>query len=62
MNLRALAGILVPAFSAGVPPLGDGVNSNDIPNLDHFPFNAPPFAGFLHSQQNGTNGRGTPTN
>ena len=62
IGLRALAGILLPAFSAGVPPLGDGVNSNDIPNLDHFPFNAPPHAGFLHSQENGTNGRGTPTN
>ena len=61
IGLRALAGILVPGFT-NAPPLGDGVNENDIPNLDRFPFNAPPHAGFLHSQENGTNGQGTPTN
>ena len=60
IGLRALAGVLVPGFT-NVPPLGDGVNSNDVPTLDHFPFHAPPHAGFLHSQENGTNGRGTPT-
>ncbi|MBV9400384.1 MAG: DUF4331 domain-containing protein [Bryobacterales bacterium] len=60
IGLRALAGVLVPGFS-NVPPLGDGVNSNDIPNLDHFPFNAAPHAGFSHSQQDGTNGRGKDT-
>ena len=39
IGLRALAGVLVPGFT-NAPPLGDGVNSNDVPNLDHFPFNA----------------------
>ena len=58
IGLRALAGVLVPGFS-NAPPLGDGVNENDVPTLDHFPFHAPPHAGYLHSQQNGTNGRGT---
>lgn len=60
IGLRALAGVLVPGFQ-NAPPLGDGVNANDVPTLDHFPFHAPPHAGYLHSQQNGTNGRGTVT-
>jgi hypothetical protein len=60
IGFRALAGILVPGF-ANAPPLGDGVNSNDVPNLDYFPFNAPPHAGYSHSQENGTNGRGMVT-
>jgi len=60
IGLRALAGVLVPGFQ-NVPPLGDGVNENDIPTLDHFPFHAPPHAGYLHSQENGTNGRGMVT-
>lgn len=58
IGLRALAGVLVPGFS-NAPPLGDGVNQNDVPTLDHFPFHAPPHAGYLHSQENGTNGKGT---
>ncbi len=58
IGLRALAGVLVPGFS-NTPPLGDGVNENDVPTLDHFPFHAPPHAGYLHGQQNGTNGKGT---
>lgn len=61
IGLRAAAGILVPGFT-NQPPLGDGVNSNDVPTLDHFPFHAPPHAGWLHSQENGTNGRGMSTN
>jgi Domain of unknown function (DUF4331) len=61
IGFRALAGVLVPGFT-NAPPLGDGVNSNDVPLLDHFPFHAPPHAGFAHSQINGTNGRGTNTN
>jgi hypothetical protein len=60
IGFRALAGVLVPGFT-NAPPLGDGVNSNDVPLLDHFPFHAAPHAGFAHSQINGTNGRGTPT-
>ncbi len=63
IGFRAVAGVLVPGF--GIAPnnqLGDGVNSNDVPLLNRFPFHAAPHAGFLHSQQNGTNGRGTPTN
>jgi len=60
IGFRALAGVLVPGFT-NAPPLGDGVNSNDVPLMDHFPFHAPPHAGFSHSQINGTNGRGTPT-
>jgi hypothetical protein len=58
IGLRALAGVLVPGFT-NAPPLGDGVNENDVPTLDHFPFHAPPHAGYLHSQENGTNGKGT---
>lgn len=60
IGLRALAGILVPGFS-NAPPLGDGVNENDVPTMAVFPFHAPPHAGYLHSQENGTNGKGTPT-
>jgi len=60
IGFRALAGVLVPGFT-NAPPLGDGVNSNDVPNLNRFPFNAPPHAGYLHSQENGTNGNGTVT-
>ncbi len=61
IGFRALAGVLVPGFT-NAPPLGDGVNSNDVPLLDHFPFHAPPHAGFQHSQIDGTNMRGTNTN
>jgi hypothetical protein len=60
IGLRALAGILVPGYT-NAPPLGDGVNSNDVPTQAVFPFHAAPHAGYLHSQQNGTNGHGTPT-
>jgi hypothetical protein len=60
IGLRALAGILVPGYT-NAPPLGDGVNSNDVPTQAVFPFHAAPHAGYLHSQQNGTNGRGTVT-
>ena len=62
IGLRAAAGVLATGFG-GAPnnQLGDGVNSNDLPYLDRFPFHAPPHAGFLHSGQEGTNGRGTPT-
>ncbi len=60
IGLRAAAGVLVPGFTTQ-PPLGDGVNSNDIPTLDHFPFHAPPHAGYRHSQIDGTNGRGMKT-
>ncbi len=61
IGLRAIAGAVVPNFPAP-PPLGDGVNSNDVPTLDRFPFHAAPHAGFSHSQQNGTNSKGTNTN
>jgi hypothetical protein len=60
VGFRALAGVLVTGFQ-NAPPLGDGVNANDVPNLNRFPFHAPPHAGYLHSQENGTNGNGTPT-
>ena len=62
IGFRAVAGVLVPGFG-GAPnnQLGDGVNSNDVPYLDRFPFHAPPHAGFSHSQQDGTNGRGKST-
>ena len=60
IGFRALAGVLVPGFT-DAPPLGDGVNQNDVPTLDHFPFHAPPHAGYLHSQEEGTNGNGIPT-
>ncbi len=60
IGFRALAGILVPGFT-NAPPLGDGVNSNDVPTQAVFPFHAAPHAGYLHSQTNGTNGRGTVT-
>jgi hypothetical protein len=61
IGLRALAGVLVPGFT-NAPPLGDGVNSNDVPLLDHFPFHPAPHAGYRHSQIDGTNGRGMNTN
>jgi hypothetical protein len=60
IGFRALAGILVAGYT-NAPALGDGVNSNDVPTLDHFPFHAPPHAGYLHSQENGTNGQGMVT-
>jgi hypothetical protein len=60
IGLRALAGVLVPGFS-NAPPLGDGANSNDVPTLDRFPFHAAPHNGYLHSQANGTNGKGMAT-
>lgn len=60
IGFRALAGVLVPGFT-NAPPLGDGVNSNDVPLQDHFPFHAAPHSGYSHSQINGTNGRGTAT-
>jgi hypothetical protein len=62
IGFRALAGVLVPGF--GVAPnnqLGDGVNENDVPLLNRFPFHAPPHAGYLHSQADGTNGKGMVT-
>jgi hypothetical protein len=62
IGLRAAAGVLVSGFDvAPNNELGDGVNSNDVPLLDRFPFHAPPHAGYMHSQENGTNGRGMPT-
>jgi hypothetical protein len=61
IGLRALAGVLVPGFQ-NAPPLGDGVNSNDVPLLERFPFHAAPHAGYAHSQIEGTNGRGKATN
>ncbi|MGH9720976.1 MAG: DUF4331 domain-containing protein [Bryobacteraceae bacterium] len=60
IGFRAVAGVLVPGFT-NAPPLGDGVNSNDVPYLDRFPFHAPPHAGYAHSQTEGTNGRGKST-
>ncbi len=62
IGFRALGGVLVPGF--GVAPntqLGDGVNSNDVPLLNRFPFHAAPHAGFKHSQAEGTNGKGQVT-
>ncbi|MEP6716016.1 MAG: DUF4331 domain-containing protein, partial [Terriglobia bacterium] len=52
IGFRALAGVLVPGY--GVAPnnqLGDGINQNDVPLLDHFPFHAAPHSGYSHSQQ-----------
>jgi len=62
IGFRALGGVLVPGY--GVAPntqLGDGVNSNDVPLLNRFPFHAAPHAGFKHSQAEGTNGKGMVT-
>src|SRR5580693_7183391 len=60
IGLRAAAGVLVSGFNiAPNNELGDGVNTNDVPLLDIFPFHAPPHAGYLHCQQNCTNGVGT---
>ncbi len=62
IGLRAVAGVLVPGFgTAPNTQLGDGVNSNDLAYLSRFPFHAPPHAGYAHSQQEGTNGRGKAT-
>jgi hypothetical protein len=60
IGMRAAAGVLVSGFNvAPNNELGDGVNSNDVPLQDVFPFHAPPHPGYLHSQQNCTNGQGT---
>jgi hypothetical protein len=43
ISLRVVAGVLVPGFN--IEPnnrLGDGVDANDVPFLDHFPFCATP--------------------
>jgi hypothetical protein len=61
IGFRALAGVLVPGFQ-NAPPLGDAVNSNDVPTLARFPFHPAPHAGFSFSQIEGTNGRGKATN
>ncbi|MDQ1473502.1 MAG: hypothetical protein QOJ99_4982 [Bryobacterales bacterium] len=62
IGFRALAGVLVPGFgNAPNTQLGDGVNSNDVPLLNRFPFHAAPHAGYKHSQIDGTNGRGMAT-
>ncbi|HYM10251.1 MAG TPA: DUF4331 domain-containing protein [Bryobacterales bacterium] len=59
VGLRALAGVLVPGFNiAPNNQLGDGVNSNDVPYLNRFPFLGTPHAGYDHTQRDGTNGRG----
>jgi hypothetical protein len=62
IGMRALAGVLVNGFG-GAPnsQLGDGVNSNDVPLQNVFPFHAAPHAGYSHSQANGTNSKGTAT-
>ena len=62
IGFRALGGVLVPGF--GVAPntqLGDGVNSNDVPLMNRFPFHPAPHAGFKHSGAEGTNGKGMVT-
>jgi hypothetical protein len=62
IGFRAVAGVLVSGFNiAPNNELGDGVNSNDVPYLNRFPFHAPPHAGWRHSGQDGTNGKGMPT-
>jgi len=62
IGFRALAGVLVPGFAvAPNNQLGDGINENDVPLLNRFPFHAPPHAGYSHSQAGGTNGQGTVT-
>ena len=51
VGLRALAGVLVPGFNiAPNNQLGDGINSNDVPYLDRFPFLGTPHAGKDHTQ------------
>jgi len=62
IGFRALGGVLVPGF--GVAPntqLGDGVNANDVPLMNRFPFHPAPHAGFKHSGAEGTNGKGMVT-
>jgi hypothetical protein len=47
VELRVIAGFLVPSENGGKKiPLGDGVDSNDVPFLTSFPYVAPPHAGF----------------
>ena len=60
IGLRALAGVLVPGFNiAPNNQLGDGINSNDLPYLNRFPFLATPHGGKDHTQRDGTNGKGS---
>jgi hypothetical protein len=47
IELRVIAGALLPANQGGKQiPLGDGVDQNDRPFLQSFPYVAPPLSGF----------------
>ncbi|MBI3667998.1 MAG: DUF4331 family protein, partial [Acidobacteria bacterium] len=60
IGLRALAGVLVPGFNiAPNNKLGDGINSNDVPYLNRFPFLGTPHSGKDYTQRDGTNGKGS---
>lgn len=52
IELQAIAGAVLaaldPSFPAP-PPLGDGVNQNDVPFLSNFPYVATPHQGFEHT-------------
>lgn len=43
--LRVVEGVLLPKHSAGADTLGDGVNTNDVPFLNAFPYVAYPHSG-----------------
>ncbi|HBY94064.1 MAG TPA: hypothetical protein DEP84_08900 [Chloroflexi bacterium] len=52
IELQAVAGAVLAALDPSVPPpppLGDGVNQNDVPFLPTFPYVATPHQGFEHS-------------
>jgi hypothetical protein len=46
--VRAVAGKLMGNPVADV--LGDGVDTNDVPNLSFFPYEADPFSGFANTK------------
>ena len=45
ISLRAVLGVLLPDHQALADTIGDGVNANDVPFLDAFPYVAYPASG-----------------
>ena len=45
VSLRAVLGVLLPDHQAIADTIGDGVDTNDVPFLDSFPYVAYPHSG-----------------